>query len=185
MRVTNVVVIIISSMYQRRLSYAAKKRKHPYATRKTSGRSKYRKANNASSYFTYDGPRAKSITRLNAAIGSELKQFVHISNISKEALQATSLNVAKDKNFAATSAHQEMPCEALMQRIPQGAAYNQRIGDKITIKSIDFRLKLDLNYADFEGSGKLLDYAIFIILDRSPNGSSPKWGDIFHWNTLP
>lgn len=172
-------------MYQRRLNYASKKRKYPYSKRRNYNIPKYRKANNASSYFSYDGPRAKSITRLNAAIGSELKQFVHISNIAKESLQVTSLGVAKDKNFAATSAVDEMPCEALMQRIQQGAAYNQRIGDKITVKSIDFRLKLDANFAHFEGSGKLLDYAIFIILDRSPNGSSPKWADIFHWNVLP
>lgn len=171
-------------MYQRRLNYSSKKRKYPYS-KKSYGRSKFRKANNASSYFTFDGPRARSITRLNAAIGSELKQFVHISNISKEALQATSLTAAKDKNFLATSAVNEMPCEALMQRIDQGAAYNQRIGDKITVKSIDFRLKLTWNWSDFEGTGKINDYAIFIILDRSPNGSSPTWGDIFHWNTLP
>ena len=171
-------------MYQRRLNYSSKKRKYPYS-KKSYGRTKYRKPNNAPSYFTYDGPRAKSITRLNAAIGAELKQFVHISNISKESLQVTSLNTAKDKNFTATSANGEMPCEALMQRIQQGAAYNQRIGEKITVKSIDFRLKMDINYADFEGTGKLQDYAVFIVLDKAPNGSSPKWADIWHWNSLP
>ena len=170
-------------MYQRRLNYSSKKRKYPYS-KKSYGRStKYRKANNASSYFTYDAPRAKSITRLNAAIGSELKQYVHESNITKDALQATNIEAQKNTTFAATAAHGTMPCEALLQRIIQGNTYATRIGDKITVKSIDFRMRISFNHEHYNKN--MEDIAIFIVLDKSPNGLGPKWGDIFHVSADP
>lgn len=170
-------------MYQRRLNYNSKKRKYPYS-KKSYGRSKYRKANNASSYFTYDAPRAKSITRMNAAIGAELKQYVHESNITRTALQATNIHDQFANAFQAAAVHGTMPCEALIHRIQQGNTYSTRIGDKITVKSIDFRMRVAFNYADYEGHD-LDDIAVFIVLDKSPNGLGPKWGDIWHVSADP
>lgn len=171
-------------MYQRRLNFNSKKRRYPYAKKRNyASSSKFRKANNASSYFTYDAPRAKSITRLNAAIGAELKQYVHQSNISKEALQVENITSCAAQQFDSEASHGEMPCECLMQKIVQGSTYDKRIGDKITVKSIDFRIRISLNHDHYDK--QMQDLAVFIVLDRSPNGTTPKWSDIWHVSSVP
>ena len=171
-------------MYQRRLNFASKKRKYPYSKKRNyNSYSKYRKANNAPGYFSYDAPRAKAVTRLNAAIGAELKQFVHQSNISKESLQAENIAAVYNQLFEESAAHGDMPCECLMQKILQGQTYNTRIGDKITVKSIDFRMRISLNHDHY--NKQMQDLAVFIVLDKSPNGSSPRWSDIFHISGVP
>ena len=120
---------------------------------------------------------------MNAAIGAELKQFVHQSNISKEALQAENIASQSGNVFAVSAAHGTMPCEALMQEIQQGQTYKDRIGDKITVKSIDFRIRVALNHDHYDK--QMQDLAVFIVLDKSPNGTSPKWSDIWHMSAAP
>ena len=170
-------------MYNRRSDYSSKKRRYPYSKKSSSGRSKYRKPNNSASYFTYDAPRAKSITRLNAAIGAELKQYVHEDNVSKESLQAENIAAQKATTWPLASAHGTMPCEPMMQEVRQGQTYNTRIGDKITVRSTDFRIRVSLNHAHY--NQQMEDLAMFIILDKSPNGLSPKWDDVFHMSSDP
>lgn len=175
-------------MYQRRLAYSSKKRKYPYS-KKSYGRSKYRKANNASSYFTYDGPRAKAVSRLNAAIGAELKQRYHESNISytlmglNQWLYDDAGTRVYNKPFVvdpAANSHNP-PVLSVMPKLTQGQTYDTRIGDKVTVKSIDFRIRLSFNDEHFEGP--MGDQAIWIVLDKSPNGVGAKWTDIFHGST--
>ena len=169
-------------MYQRRLAYSSKKRKYPY-TKKSYGRTnKYRKANNASSYFTYDAPRAKSITRLNAAIGSELKQYYHETDIPAANISAANwINGNKFNDPFPTNKEGGIPTVAVLPRIKNGSTYDTRIGDKIAIKSIDFRLRVTYNHEHYEG--QVDDLAVWIVLDKSPNGVGAKWVDIFHGQT--
>jgi hypothetical protein len=175
-------------MYQRRLAYSSKKRKYPYS-KKSYGRTKYRKANNASSYFTYDAPRAKAVSRLNAAIGSELKQKYHESNInySLTGLDSWTYDDAGtrvyNKPFVVDPAggSHDPPALAILPKVQQGQTYDTRIGDKITVKSIDFRIRFTLNTEHF--TGPLPDAAVWIVLDKNPNGVGAKWTDIFHGST--
>lgn len=168
-------------MYQRRLAYNNKKRKYPYSKKSYTGRSKYRKSNNASSYFTYDAPRAKSISRLNAALGAELKQYYHETNISADKISAAEWIHGAKYNSAFEPDATTVPTLAVLPRIRQGQTYDTRIGDKITVKSIDFRFRATFNRDHF--TGEYGDLAVWIILDKSPNGVGCKWTDIFHGQT--
>jgi len=178
-------------MYQRRLNYSSKKRKYPYSRKANYGRSnsKYRRANNAGSYFTYDAPRAKSISRLNAAIGSELKQYYHEFKIgaayTSEAYWLTNPGGTHvyNKPFKMIPAvGGDPPVCAPLPKIEQGQTYSTRIGDKITIKSIDIRMHPEYTPEGTKG-GSPGDTAIWIVLDKSPNGVGPTWSDIFHGQT--
>lgn len=175
-------------MYQRRLAYSSKKRKYPYS-KKSYGRSKYRKANNASSYFTYDAPRAKSVSRLNAALGAELKQYYHEFEIPSgyTAESYWQSNVGGTHVYNAPfqmipSANGHPGVCAPLPRIVQGQTYDTRIGDKITVKSIDIRLRPKYTSQGITGA-QPGDTAVWIVLDKSPNGIGPKWTDIFHGQT--
>lgn len=176
-------------MYQRRLNYSSKKRKYPYS-KKSYGRSKYRRSNNASSYFTYDGPRAKSITRLNAAIGAELKQYYHEFEINHAytaqsywVSQVGGVNVYNKPFLMIPAANGDPAVCAPLPKIIQGQTYDKRIGDKITIKSIDFRLRPEYLTELASYTNQVQDIAVWIVLDKNPNGVGAKWTDIFHGQT--
>lgn len=176
-------------MYNRRLNYTSKKRKYPYSKKRSYGASKYRKPNNASSYFSYDAPRAKSINRLNAAIGAELKQYYHEFEIpgdyTSESYWGTEHNNIRvyNKPFGLIPAVAgDAPVCSVLPRIAQGNTYDTRIGDKINIKSIDFRLRVEYETHGQTGT-QTQDVAIWIVLDKSPNGVGAKWTDIFHGQT--
>jgi len=164
-------------MYGRR-NNSNRKRKYPYSSKKSSGRYS-RRANSAKSYFTYDAPRAKAVTRLNAMLGSELKQVFHANSISSATLNTTPQNAHKALPFVVDPANADaFPATCILQKVGQGPDYNQRIGDKITVKSIDFRLELRWNAAAF--ANQIGSTAVWIVLDKSPNGVGPSYNDIFH-----
>ena len=178
-------------MYQRRLNYSSKKRKYPYSRKATYGRSnsKFRRANNAGSYFTYDAPRAKSISRLNAAMGAELKQYYHEFEIPHAYTSSTYWKTNPGGNFVYSQPFKMIPAAngdpcvcAPLPRIIQGQTYSTRIGDKITIKSIDIRMHPTYTPEGTKG-GSPGDTAIWIVLDKAPNGVGAKWTDIFHGET--
>lgn len=58
--------------------------------------------------------------------------------------------------------------------ISQGSAFNERIGNKIQLKSIDVKCTIESKLATH---GPI---ACYLIMDKSPNGSSPMLKDIFH-----
>lgn len=175
-------------MYNRRLNYSSKKRKYPYSRKRSYGQSKYRKPNSASSYFSFDGPRAKSISRLNAAIGAELKQYYHEFEIphaytAQEYWVTNNGGHPYDQNFGLIPAGAPNPAVCtFLPRITQGTTYDKRIGDKITIKSIDFRLRPEYTTQGTTGT-QTQDICVWIILDKAPNGVGAKWTDIFHGST--
>jgi len=169
-------------MYSRGRTNFNRKRKYPYSSKKSSGRFK-RNANNAKSYFTYDAPRAKSISRLNAALGAELKQAFHAGTISSSTMNKGVMDAHHATPFDIDPVDDtKFPATMIMQRIRQGSAYNNRIGDKVTVKSIDFRMFLRWQNPAF---AVVEDVAIWILHDRSPNGIGPKYDDIFHNDDHP
>lgn len=164
-------------MYGRR-NNSNRKRKYPYSSKKSSGRYS-RRANTAKSYFTYDAPRAKAVTRLNAMLGSELKQVFHANTISAATLTKTPQDAHKALPFVVDPANGDaFPATCLLQKVKQGSEYNMRIGDKITVKSIDFRIELRWNAAAY--ANQIGSTAVWIVLDKSPNGVGPGYSDIFH-----
>lgn len=63
----------------------------------------------------------------------------------------------------------------LLNEVPQGAGVSERVGKKITLKSLQFRGRA-LNNSD----AVINDVAVVIVYDKRPTGSLPSLTDIFN-----
>lgn len=181
-----------------RSSGYSRKRKAPTTYKK---RQYSKSTRTGSRYWAYDAPRPKfTSSGVKNALKSmmELKQYYHTVKCHGAVTSSHQFNEAyefNEKGFTQNEAQSVKPTMELMHLITQNAAgngaqaYNTRIGNKITIKSIDFRFlwsgilkRTDGgNDPDFPlGSHTVGDRTVWIILDKTPNGAAPKLGDIFH-----
>lgn len=66
--------------------------------------------------------------------------------------------------------------------VAQGDAKNERLGNKITLKSIDSRIKLNLNPATSVST--MCKIQLVLVQDRRPNGTQATWGNVFQLSVL-
>lgn len=65
----------------------------------------------------------------------------------------------------------------LLNGVQNGSSFYNRIGNKIEMKSLEFRSQIAVNSNAMVGSHEYLRFAI--IYDAQPNGANPTWADIF------
>jgi hypothetical protein len=126
---------------------------------------------------------------MNAALGAELKQYYHEFEIPNGYTSESYWTTDSGHGHPYNNVFQMIPAAggnpgvcAPLPRIVQGQTYDTRIGDKITIKSIDIRLRPKYTSQGITGA-QPGDTAIWIVLDKAPNGVGAKWTDIFHGST--
>lgn len=151
-----------------------------------------------SRYWAYDAPRQKfSASGVKNVMKSmmELKQTYFTAHCNPNRIshqffsEAGGATALEYKGFATNAADTTNPCREILHEVKQGAqpTYDTRIGNKITIKSIDFRLVwsgaqkfTDGEISSHATAAKTGDRVVWIILDKTPNGAAPLVSDIFH-----
>lgn len=179
------------------MPYSYSRKRKPYTSYKKNYRRKYSSTKSGGRYFSQSGPRAVfNAQGVKNAVKSlmEVKQKYHDFKMDGRNISHKFFSGRPTQHWleeAGTDADWRYPTLEVMHYLVQGQTYDKRIGNKITIKSIDFRMVWENKQSEHANGGAdavndskfVGNRAVWIILDKQPNGTAPCNEDVFHSTT--
>lgn len=110
-------------------------------------------------------------------MGNETKYLdIAFQDTDLDGIQTSTLPVETNKQGATTTA-----TDRTLSAVAQGTSFNQRIGQKICMKSLDLNILWDSK--KWESTAGVNDVnaqlVVAVVLDHQANGAVPTWADIF------